>query len=68
MYMSLSWIHALVEFPAKLQKTININAVVWVINPIRVGRRLSVGVSNPIIEPVKSIRVLSKLRITDVLL
>ena len=56
------------EFTTKILNTININAEVWVINPIGVGRRLSVGVSIPIIEPKKSVRVLSKLRIIDVLL
>lgn len=56
------------EFTTKILNTINISAVVWVINPIGVGRRLSMGVSIPIIEPIKSVRVLSKLGIIDVLL
>lgn len=56
------------ELTAKIQNTVNINGVVWVINPVGVVRRLSMGVFLAVTETIKLVGVLSKLSIVDLLL
>lgn len=56
------------ELTAKIQNTVNINGVVWVINPVGVVRRLSMGVFLAVTETIKLVGVLSKLSIMDLLL
>lgn len=67
MNTSLYQILAFMEFTAKIQNAVNINAMVWVINPMS-WRKVINGYSHPCNRAKKSVSVLSKLRLMGIVI